>query len=135
MSLPEFGHPNRHWPFSDAPQRAQILRQQPWSHAYNTHLESSSLVFLAGMFANHAAINRLTKTQLIARYAQDRISKPSNLRNYRPYSRLGTITGPYFIGALYPPSFCTMKSTAKLSLPLPWPGTDWPNVPLTISGS
>jgi hypothetical protein len=27
---------------------------------------------------------------------------------YRPYSILGTITGPYFIGGLYPPSFCTM---------------------------
>lgn len=72
-------------------------------------------------------------------------AKPTNIQKgrspvnssslYRPYSKLGTMTGPYFIGAPYPPSFCTMKSTAKLSFPLPCPGTACPKVPLTISGS
>jgi hypothetical protein len=55
-------------------------------------------------------------------------AKPTNIQKrpkpcrhpiYRPYSKLGTMTGPYFIGALYPPSFCTIKSIARLSLPLP----------------
>jgi hypothetical protein len=46
---------------------------------------------------------------------------PSHSTSHLPYSKLGTITGPYFIGALYPPSFCTMKSTARLNFPLPCP--------------
>lgn len=56
--------------------------------------------------------------------------------NHRPYSKLGMMTGPYLTGAAYAPSFCTMKSAARLNLPLPLiPGVTFPNVPCTTSGS
>lgn len=32
-------------------------------------------------------------------------NQPELHTSHLPYSRLGTMTGPYFIGALYPPSF------------------------------
>ncbi len=55
-------------------------------------------------------------------------------KNHRPKSKLGTITGPYLLTPR-PPSACTMKSHAKLSLPPPVPISVLPNVPPTISGS
>jgi hypothetical protein len=46
---------------------------------------------------------RLLCTQ--SRVHQDRKIYIENRPYYRPYSKLGTMTGPYFIGALYGPSF------------------------------
>lgn len=54
---------------------------------------------------------------------------------HRPNSKLGTITGPYLLTPI-PPSACTIKSHAKLSLPPAAPAISvLPNVPLTTSGS
>jgi len=40
--------------------------------------------------------------------------------HYRPNSRLGIITGPYFVGGVNPESPWTTKSTARLSFVKPW---------------
>ena len=70
-----------------------------------------------------------------------------SLSIYRPNSKLGTMTGPYLLvpdvatgplagGAPVAPSPCTIKSTAKLNLPAPFPlKSVWPYVPCTTSGS
>lgn len=68
-------------------------------------------------------------------------SESSIPNNQRPYSKLGIMTGPYFIGCPNPPSPCTMKSAAKLNLPAPPlpppapPPPLAPKLPCTISGS
>ena len=82
------------------------------------------------MIVTHAMhINPLFKTQ------PDLSNPPIT---YRPYSKLGIITGPYFIGTPNPPSPCTKKSAAKLNLPPP-PPPALPGVPAkapcTTSGS
>lgn len=68
--------------------------------------------------------------------AEHRILPTMPTLPHRPNSKLGMMTGPYLTGAAYAPSFCTMKSAARLRRLEPLlPGTMEPWDPRTVSGS
>ena len=59
----------------------------------------------------------LSQTHMLSMYIASHTH--TNSLPHLPYSKLGIITGPYFIGCEYGPSFCTIKSAARLNCPFP----------------